>query len=225
MRQTKITKDGYIYLSFTGILEFFRVRDIEAYNIPSLKTSISAFNDLDFEYKIHIENDNLDILEKYESHEETRYRIKAIVEKLYQKIYSRFGDMILCKYEANKDSSEENKNLLYSIYQALLKIVRIADETIPKYETLLKLYEEKKDNILNELKVTTESLSKHNDTPQGEGDFSGDEYTSDINKLHSEMKREDSLIARLREIDDSFKNCFEDWIMEFEKIFIEEINL
>lgn len=224
MRQTKINKYGYTFLSFTGILEFFRIREFKAYSIPTLKTSIEAFNDLDFEYKINIANGNLDILEE-DAESETHYKIKDIVEKLYQKLYSRFGDMILCKYENNKNKDEENKNLYYSIYQALLKIIRIADETIPKYETLLKLYQTKKDNILNELKVITDSMSKFNDTPQGEGDFSDDEHTSNVSKNHLEQKREDSLIARLREIDESYKNCFEDWIMEFEKIFIEEINL
>lgn len=223
--RTKIIKDGYVYLSFTGVLSVFDIEQIKTYSIPTLYQSISAFNEIGFDYQINLENDNLDILEKYETHEEERYRIKVIVEKLYQKLYARYGDMILCKYERSNNSSEEALNQLYSIYQALLKLVRIADETIPKYETLLNLYQTKKDNILNELKVITESISKFNDTPQGEGDFSDDEHTSNVNKNNLSQTREESLIARLREIDESFKNCYEDWIMEFEKIFIEEINL
>jgi len=88
--------------------------------------------------------------------------------------------------------------------------------TYERYSKLIELYEANKSDLLNEL--TTETISRFNDTPQDGGLYADDEYTTNVTQ--SSSKTNVSILSRLAELDDTIRNLYTDWSNEFRKVFI-----
>ena len=124
--------------------------------------------------------------------------------------------------------TEENN--INSAYNCLLKVVNTIIMTYDKYATLLTIYATNKNDLLAKIKTSSGSITRFNDTPQvPEGDshtLDDDEYVTNITKSKGDSETDgDTIMARIREIQDSIQNVLLNWSNEFDKIFIEEYNV
>lgn len=112
----------------------------------------------------------------------------------------------------------------------LRKLVNIILNTYDRYAVLLKAYDDNKNKLMDKIKSVTTGIAVFNDTPQNAGtdEEFGDDTThrTNINKNRGESETDgNTLILRIKEIDDSFRNMMMIWLHEFDKIFYEEGNI
>ena len=111
-------------------------------------------------------------------------------------------------------------------FNFLGKLIYILEMTSPRYLKLLEVYESEKDKLLDPVKITSEGISRFNDTPQDEGDFANDEHTTNLTEDTRKTSNElDTKMARIKEIESNYNNIILNWSNEFESIFIEEANI
>lgn len=97
------------------------------------------------------------------------------------------------------------------------KIYRWALESCEKYELLISEYESAKTKLMD--KLSSDSLTLFNDTPQAGGDFTTDNYVTNATKVTSSTEVA-TPIERLREIQQKIRNLYADWADEFSKYVI-----
>lgn len=127
-----------------------------------------------------------------------------------------YFDWYIWRYETNGKTMtadeilECNKKFL----QKLMNSLRI---TKPKYEVILKAYNDEKNNLMNELsEITTD---KYNDTPKNQGNFTGSDYMSAYREVERKSDR-DYIIDKLDKISDKWYNVMKSWANEVGKIFM-----
>lgn len=105
-------------------------------------------------------------------------------------------------------------------------ILLVLNRTHERYVTLLTSYANAKANLMADVKSTTASKRKHNDTPQNQNSqdvYEGDDYITDFTAFETENKTEmGTKMARLREIQEDYENVMADWVNEFGRVFLEE---
>ena len=121
-------------------------------------------------------------------------------------------DRYIIKYDDEPDATEIADN--YKAFTA--DFINVLNLTYERYSKLIELYEANKSDLLNEL--TTETISRFNDTPQDGGLYADDEYTTNVTQ--SESKTNVSILSRLAELDNTIKNLYTEWSNEFRKVFI-----
>lgn len=93
--------------------------------------------------------------------------------------------------------------------------------TFPKYVRLIKLYEAKEAELMNRLESETESLSKFNDTPQEEGDYSTDAHTTTATKATTKTATDyETPMKRLKEIRDNLEDLYNAWAEDYANLFV-----
>lgn len=143
---------------------------------------------------------------------------------------------------------EYSQNLLWTFRNKILDLLLLANLTYEKYSTLLNFYASKKADLMNALSSSysdvgassskSENFNLTNDTPQEvyNDDYSDNNYASSTSKgknessmrtnlNHSELHEGDTLIARLKEIEDKYSNVMQEWIKEFDKFFTSNLNV
>lgn len=149
-----------------------------------------------------------------------QFVLTDLAAKLMQTLIMRFADSYCARLIYSDDYEEE---LTLKAKHVASTIFTILQNTYEKYEVLYNAYQEKKDVLLDRLKVESNVINRYNDTPQGEGDFSDDEHTSDINITKGETATDNTTpIERIAEIDRKMKNLFIRWSNEFVYLFWEE---
>lgn len=163
--------------------------------------------------------------------------------------FNRYWDEYI--FEIPED--EVNDTTKY-VRRFLAKWLHILEFTYDKYKSLLDVYTsatldltKKLERIIDEDGSNTgssnhtlgnNSLTKDNDTPQGEGDFSDDEHTSFISSTSNagydnrtdtlantrdinESWDDEPLIQRLDKINKLYLKTMEAWLDEFKDLFVE----
>ena len=97
------------------------------------------------------------------------------------------------------------------------KFVVKVKETYDRYTTLVDYYDEKRDELLAQIRTSSEN--RVNDTPQNGGDYVADSYTSLYNKQDVASDR-DTPMERIAQIDRDYRNLYKDWAKDFEGLFI-----
>lgn len=153
------------------------------------------------------------------------------IEILWQELYSRYLLKAITFYDFNtkKEMEEISHNEPeYDFFQNVFfpRIVSLINRTSDYYLTLLNGYEKAKTNLLADIKTTTKNISKYNDTPQGETSeisYLDDDYLTNVNQSTTEVSTPlTTLMARLAEIQNSYKSILNDWVDEFKGLFMEE---
>lgn len=144
------------------------------------------------------------------------------ISLLWQYIYARYSDMGIFTSDKATLTNDENKNLFEKfLYKLINKIAFTQD----RYLTLIKFYTQNKNDLLKQISTTSSRVSRFNDTPQDEGVFTTDEYTTNLTQdTQTASTDKDSLIIRLAEIQNNFENLYKNWLEEFTNLFIEELN-
>ena len=106
------------------------------------------------------------------------------------------------------------------------RFLGVLNRTYERYILILDAYASEKAKMMDDVKSTSSTKRKHNDTPQNantEGVYEGDNYISDFTKFDTENKTEFATkMARLNEIEEGYSNVMADWVDEFKKTFLEE---
>ena len=163
--------------------------------------------------------------------------LNARVEELFNLIKARYFDhgFVISEIElplSRDDLTEDEKTLLRKPLNNLLNKIAI---TYKKYDLLLGFYASKEATLLAQVSSTSTgdssniNVNKRNETPQNEGDYSGDTHTTEVSRAEGtadntivSVTDKDTPIMRIAEIQQLYKNLLEDWRDEMERCFFEE---
>lgn len=159
------------------------------------------------------------------------------VEELFNLIKARYFDhgFFVSETELHRpiyDITEEYQKLLRKPLNNLLNKIAL---TYKKYDLLLGYYASKEATLLAQVSSTSTgdssniNVNKRNETPQNEGDYSGDTHATEVSRAEStadntivSVTDKDTPIMRLAEIQQLYKNLLADWSDEMERCFFEE---
>ena len=115
---------------------------------------------------------------------------------------------------------------LYKVGRSWLRrFLSVLNRTHERYILLLDSYAGAKSKMMDDVKSTTSSKRKYNDTPQNantEGVYEGDNYITDFTKFDTENATEFATkMQRLKELDDLYNDVMDEWVDEFQKTFLE----
>ena len=142
------------------------------------------------------------------------------------KIYNRHAN----NYIFSLDEDCTGDDIVSCMCQFLVRFIDTMEFCGGKYMKLIKIYKDEESNLMSQLSATTTSVSKFNDTPQipaGSGAvLEDDPYVTNINQaeVHSSSDP-NTIMARINEIQSSYRNIELMWIREIDKLFLMEDNL
>ena len=141
------------------------------------------------------------------------------IKKLVNLIVKRYINMYIITTETEDFPVEQTFNFVDKLFY-------IIEMTSPRYLTLLKAYSDSATKLLDPVKVTTNNKSRFNDTPQNNGSYETDPFTTNITFLDSVSQNEaDTIMGRIRELESSYNNLLLIWSNEFKSLFLEEENI
>ena len=147
--------------------------------------------------------------------------IGAIINEVIANHYQDF--VFALEYQGTTPNSDVLEEMCKdTIYRFLNKV----DTSTPRYVSLLKLYKDNENNLLARVKSVTTGVSRFNDTPQGSGEFDDDKHTTNISENSGEVATDvTTIMARIKEVQESYRNLLQDWAKEFESMFLYRINV
>lgn len=110
-----------------------------------------------------------------------------------------------------------NSEIVIEWNKKLGLIYRWINESKEIYEVLISNLESSKARLLDKIHSTT--TTRFNDTPQEPGDFTDDSYTSTLTNS-STTTDANTMMARLKEIQDDLTSLYGKWANEFRKFII-----
>lgn len=117
------------------------------------------------------------------------------------------------------EESSANKDWLTLFFHML-------DVTAPKYTKILSIYKDNENKLMDKLTNASQTVNRFNDTPQDGGLFDDDSHTTSVNQIDSSAETDvATVMARLKEIQDSYENVLLLWSNEFYRLFIKEEQL
>ena len=150
------------------------------------------------------------------------WKIKDDIASFLNHLIDRYNRGIVCHFDDNDSQSDYN----YVYAQWWLDFIGKIQETAPKYLKLINIYKDNESKLLDRVSTITNSINKFNDTPQEQGAYEGDTYTSNIAQGEIESASDvNTLMARIREIQDSYVNVERAWENEFDTLFLREENI
>lgn len=143
-------------------------------------------------------------------------------EKVIDLVVKRFHDhLTFWTKSETMDEDFEKKTLNF-----IAKLVYVLEMTSPRYLKLLEVYASASEELLSPVEITSEGLTRFNDTPQDEGDFANDEHTTNLTQDSRTTTNDlDTKMGRIREIESNYNNLLLNWSNEFDSLFIEEENI
>lgn len=115
------------------------------------------------------------------------------------------------------DGAYDDEDIVHEWEHKKSKIYRWINESKEVYEVLIAQLEANKTKLLNKIQSTTST--KFNDTPQEPGFFTEDQYTSNITATETATDA-NTMMARLKEIQDNLSNLYGKWAKEFRRFII-----
>lgn len=147
------------------------------------------------------------------------YWIDGLGAKLWAKIWNKNREHIaIILPEKTKDFSTSSKPFWRDFYA-------IFNETHVYYEKVISIFEQKQNDLLNQIESSAENEVRFNDTPQNAGDFSNDDHLTNISKTKTTSKVDGATVMeRLDEIRRRFTDLYNDWANRFDRLFISSLN-
>lgn len=143
----------------------------------------------------------------------------SLIEELWKKVINKYYDGIAfssCKILDETELTTMKKKFI-------TKFLNMYEDSKDKYETLINIFNAKKEDLFKEVESSTENEVFFNDTPQVEGGvFKGLEYTSNYTKTKTTNKSDlNTPMNRLIEIQNNLLKYWGNWLEMFERLFIE----
>lgn len=155
-----------------------------------------------------IDDDYIEVAER-----DTEYTIKLLQDYIWPQFWDKAVMYV--------DGEYDNQDILDAWEHKKSKIYRWINESKEVYEITIAQLEANKDKLLNQIKST--SSTKFNDTPQEPGIFTEDQYTSNITNTETTTEA-NTMMARLKEIQDDLKSLYGKWANEFSRFIIFSAN-
>lgn len=93
------------------------------------------------------------------------------------------------------------------------------------YEKVISIFEQKENELLNQIESSAENEVKFNDTPQNGGDFAADDHLTNISKTKTTSKVDGATtMERIDEIRRRYTDLYNDWANRFDRLFISSLN-
>ena len=125
------------------------------------------------------------------------------------KLWSNYVAINDADLDDNSISTSDKNAILLDMSQELLAtIAAIIKATYSRYKAILDAYKAEEGHLMDGL--TSKSTSKFNDTPQGSGDYTNDQYTSTITQSSNETDV-GTPMQRLEEITKGYKDTYGNW--------------
>lgn len=142
-------------------------------------------------------------------------------DELFKKLFNKYYNSIICELSFLADFETSPTKIACSYW--MNSIIEVYNETYEKYETIIDIYKDSINRLMDMVKATNTSKIYVNDTPQNEGGvFEETTFTSQFSKNENVIEDEkESKIDRIRKIQDSLKNLWREWLHEFRQCFIE----
>lgn len=164
-----------------------------------------------------------DLVDKYDEYLGTNNLQSLLtdnyVEEMWQQLYVWFRREYAIKVEEGVDRMDAEAEFLSILCN------KIAD-SYDYYTTILKIYNDNKNKLMDKVKSIATGSTRFNDTPQNSGTFDTDPYTSNITQnegtTESDLK---TTMERIKEIQDSYRDFLGEWAKSFRNIFIERRNI
>lgn len=151
-----------------------------------------------------------------------QFKYPTLIEKLWQAIFSKYGEEDFTLSINHHLIAEELPKLQKQIAKRFISMFNIMLETEEYYGKVIEIYESEKNNLMNKLNSSTNGISRFNDTPQDEGDFANDEHTSSLTQTEASTSNDVAYtMNKIKDIQESYKRIWEDWLREFQRLFIE----
>lgn len=143
----------------------------------------------------------------------------SLIEELWKKVINKYYEGIAfssCKILDETELTNMKKKFI-------TKFLNMYEDSKDKYETLINIFNAKKEDLFKEVESSTENEVFFNDTPQVEGGvFKGLEYTSNYTKTKTTNKSDlNTPMNRLIEIQNNLLKYWGNWLEMFERLFIE----
>lgn len=152
--------------------------------------------------------------------------VTKYVNRLMDVVFNRFSKNYIYRVDTYEHDYTFSQDDFRKAINVLLNVLEL---TAPKYIPILYQYEENYQHVFKQLESESKSLSRYNDTPQGEIDnldFASEDYATNIGKSMSASKVDSgSVPAKLKELQDNFKSVILNWANEFDQIFVYELQL
>lgn len=138
-------------------------------------------------------------------------------------IYLKFSKFFCFNYPKDNPTEIESSSKFVDWKRRLFGILMA---TYQRYSILLEIYSANLSQLMNPINLVNEGTTRFNDTPQNGGNFSDDEHTSTITQIGSTSENDGGTkMQRIAEIQERFKQVYNDWANEFEKLFINPLNV
>ena len=145
--------------------------------------------------------------------------LKPYINDLLELVFSRYSKHYV--YWCDKDELEEE-----DYFEITLKFANIIINTYDRYAPIYKFYKDKESSLMDAIKSETDSGIGYNDTPQNGGEFTDENHRTNYTESKSTVKIDGATpIERLKEIKDKLTSILFEWSEEFDKIFLEEVNV
>ena len=141
---------------------------------------------------------------------------ESILNVLIKKLFNRWlnnSHIYLVATEPKELTKDE-------IYKVMRKVLDKVDYTVPIYAKLIEVKEKYLENIKDTVETNVEAVSRHNDTPNADNDYSADNFTSDISKSTTKSSTDIDSVERYKQVKDLIENTYSKWLEEFEEFEI-----
>lgn len=141
------------------------------------------------------------------------------VEEMWQQLYVWFRREYAIKVE-------EDANVLDAEAEFFSLLCNKIADGYDYYTTILDIYKNNKNKLMDKVKSIATGSTRFNDTPQNSGTFDTDPYTSNITQnegtTESDLK---TTMERIKEIQESYRDFLGQWAKSFRNLFIERRNI
>lgn len=147
----------------------------------------------------------------------------SLIEVLFNKLVNKYNDKIV--FMLDKQDAELEGATTSAFRKWMSKFITLYEESKDYYETTIGLYTNNKNKLMDIVESSSINEVFFNDTPQNEGGvFDDTSYTTNYTKTKTTNKSQmNTPMARLKEITDNLEMLWRDWLVEMEKLFIENI--
>lgn len=143
----------------------------------------------------------------------------ANIGKVFDLVIKRFHAFVC--YDSLSSEFEVSKQKSF-----IAKLIAVCEMTSDRYLKLLELYTAQANNLLAPVVNNVHSKNRFNDTPQNNGTYEEDPFTTNISFIDTITEADaDTIMGRLREIEGNFNNVLLNWSNEFDSLFMEEDNI
>ena len=148
-----------------------------------------------------------------------------IINDLFTNIYSKYyGEGFVIRDDVNESEVRINK------YAEKLGILMTkVSRSYNYFSTMINLYKSQENNLMKDITSSSESRVGYNDTPQNinsQSKYEQDDYLSNFTRSQSSTTSPlGTPMARLSEIQQSYRSLMESWVNIFDDMFIDMINI